>query len=123
MIYPAYFRFTSSGSSTSRKPTAELTCRQHCVALDLEKPPALMRGRAFQKPPRCWRSGAVTGSAIYFLLVNSCVAGRKSRVYEWVPPMSLCTSICDSLLIMIWGLGLPLYVDILPFTFTILFSK
>ena len=39
----------------------KLTCRQHCVALTLEKPPALMRGRAFQKPPGCWRSGGVNG--------------------------------------------------------------
>jgi len=29
----------------------KLTCRQHCGALKLEKPPALMWGRAFQKSP------------------------------------------------------------------------
>jgi hypothetical protein len=41
----------------------ELTCRQHCGALNLEKLPALMRGRAFQKPPSCWRSCEVIGYA------------------------------------------------------------
>jgi hypothetical protein len=40
---------------------AKLTCRQHNGALNLEEPPALMRDRAFQKSPICWRSGEVTG--------------------------------------------------------------
>jgi len=35
----------------------KLTGRQHCGAPNLEKPPALMRGKAFQKPPRRWRLG------------------------------------------------------------------
>jgi hypothetical protein len=46
----------------------KLTGRQHFGALNLGKPPALMRGKAFQKPPRCWRSGEVTGYAMLFII-------------------------------------------------------
>jgi len=37
------------------------TDAQHCGALNLEKPPSLMRGRASQESPSCWRSGEVAG--------------------------------------------------------------
>ncbi len=47
---------------------AELTRRQHCGALNLEKSHILMRGRALQEPQCCWRSGGVTCSMSFFQL-------------------------------------------------------
>jgi hypothetical protein len=45
------------GANSFKNAAEKLTCRQHCRTLNLEKPPALMRSKAFQKSPRCWRPG------------------------------------------------------------------
>jgi len=54
---------------------AKLTGRQHCGALNLEKSHTLMRGRAFQKPPRCWRSGEVIGYVMFLHFMQSSLHG------------------------------------------------
>ena len=59
-LYPMGTYTPKEAPSCAWRTNAKVTCRQHCRAPNFEKPPVLMRSTAFQKTPRCWRSGVAS---------------------------------------------------------------
>ena len=77
-----FLLFLMVNQGLSRR-TTELTCRQHCGAMSLKKPSALMRGRAFQKSPSCWRLGEVTCSVLVV---------KEAHIFQFLTAIGLCVA-------------------------------